>query len=226
MADLKVTEFDERVRGELTRAIADLGYSPNNTVLARDLGVDLAEVELSLQRLHDTHSLLLHPHACKPWLVHPFALSPGLAWVQAGRKGYWANCLYCGMGIAAATKKDAKIHLRLGGESETVIVEINDGTVQQTDFLFHLSTPLRFWWDNVIHACARFQLFRTKQDILSWCERHDLPFGASVPLPQMWQFAKDWYGNYLSAPWKKRTEADAVAVLARNGLTGDFWRTR
>ena len=224
MDPVTLTHFDLSVRSELTRAIAELGHAPSNQALSDRLGCDVGATEAALNRLHETHSLLLHPHCCKPWVVHPFALSPGSCWVESGSKGWWANCLYCGMGIAAALDCDADIHTRLGGESEPVVVHVRSGRVVEADLLFHLSTPMRAWWDNVIHACASFQPFRTDADVADWCLRHDLPKGAIVPLPHMWLFAKDWYGDYVREPWRKRAPEEIETIFRRHGFTGPFWQ--
>ena len=215
--------LDLQVRGLLTRKIAELGYAPPLTSLSDDLHLDTAEVEASLLRLHAAHALLLHPDTTRPWVVHPFALSPGSCWVQSAERGWWSNCLYCAFGVAAATRGDADITTRLGGESETVVFEIRDGRPAQTEFIFHMSTPVRRWWDNVIHACASFQPFRSDADVDDWCARHDLPKGALLTIEQLWSFASDWYGAYLDTPWRRRDSAEAQALFTRHGLTGDFW---
>lgn len=224
MTSATLKTLDLEVRGELTHAIAELGYAPDNEQLAQRLFVSVAEVEQSLRRLHDAHALQLHPHRCAPWAVHPFALSPCSCWVQAGARGWWANCLYCGMGIAAALNQDAAIHTRIGAEWEPVVINIRDGKVLETNLLFHLSTPVREWWDNVIHACATFQPFRSRIEIDDWCARHGLPRGAVVPLPKMWEFAIDWYGDYLRRPWTKRTPDEIEALFAKHNFGGEFWR--
>ena len=128
------------------------------------------------------------------------------------------------MGIGAALGRDVEIHTRIGGEHEPIVVHITNGKVQEDDLLLHLSTPVREWWDNVIHACASFQPFRSKADIEVWCARHDLPLGAIVPLPKMWGFAADWYGDYLSEPWKKRSTNEVKELFAKHGFTDEFWR--
>lgn len=128
------------------------------------------------------------------------------------------------MGIAAALNEDAKIHTRIGGEQEPLIVHIRGGNVQERDLLFHLSTPVKKWWDNVIHACATFQPFHSQSDIDDWCKRHDLPCGSVVSLPRMWSFAADWYGDYLRKPWRKRSLDEIKALFAEHGFEGDFWR--
>jgi len=217
---------DEAVRGALTRAIARLGYAPGLNDLAVELSRPPAEVKRSLQRLADAHALLLHPGTTNPWVVHPFALSPGSCWVQTERGSYWANCLYCACGIAAAMRCDAHIHTRYGGEEEAVTFRVAGGALIDTGGVFHLSTPAARWWDNVIFACATFQPFKSEQDAQDWCVRHALPLGAILSLPQLWGFARDWYGAYLDEPWKKRSLEDAEAAFQRHGLSGPFWALR
>lgn len=218
-----LTPLDLKVRGALTRSIAELQHAPSNDELAIRAGCSLGECEAALTVLAEEHALLLHPGTKKLWVVHPFALSPGSCWVEIEDKGWWANCLYCAFGIAAAIGSDANIFTRMGGEREHLHVRIRDGEVTEEALLFHLSTPPREWWDNVIHACASFQPFRTEQDIDSWCERHALPKGAVVPLPRMWRFAQDWYGSYVREPWRKRSSSEAQEIFKRHGFTSPFW---
>jgi hypothetical protein len=227
-ASFDLTARDLRVRGGLTRAIADLGRAPDNADLARDLGIPLAELESSLRSLHRAHALLLHPEPndTKPWAVHPFALCPGSCWVDTGSMGYWANCLYCGFGIAAATGRDTVISTRYGGEGEPVRYRVNGGRPDPSDDLFHLATPVAAWWDNVIHACSSFQPFRAESDIDSWCRRHGFARGAVLAIPALWDFARDWYGGYLVDPWRKRTPGEVRSLFARHGLTSPFWAVR
>jgi hypothetical protein len=224
MQDLQLSDLD--LRGQLTRHIAEFGHAPTNEQLAATMQLPVSEIEASLRRLHDAHALLLHPHTCAPWVVHPFALSPGACWVHAADEGWWANCLYCGMGIAAALETDADIHTRYGGEDEPVVVAIRNGRVMQPDLIFHLATPVRHWWDNVIHACASFQPFRDDQVIDGWCSRHGFERGAVLPLSRLWPFAVEWYGSYLSKPWRKRSPEEIADLFLRHGLVGEFWNIR
>jgi hypothetical protein len=215
---------DLAVRGELTRAIAELGFAPPLGELAARLGVGELAVRDSLRRLHRAHALLLHSGSDEPWVVHPFALTAGSCWVQTRRHGYWANCLYCAFGIAAALDCDAVITTRLGGESKQVRYEVVFGELSVTSDVFHLSTPACQWWDNVIAACASFQPFSQLAEIDRWCARHAMPRGADMTISELWSFAREWYGDYLRKPWRKRSAADAQAVFARHGLRSQFWR--
>jgi len=221
MAELSAA--DQGMRGLLARMIAERGHAPPLAELAEAAGLSEAETEASLRRLHDGHALLLHPHKCEPWAVHPFALSAGSCWVRTSERGYWANCLYCGLGIAAALRTDADITTRLGGEAETRVYRVRDGALIDTDGIFHLSIPVAEWWDNVIAACASFQPFASESEVDSWCERHGLPRGAVMGLDALWRFASDWYGPCLERPWRKRSAVEIRALFERHGLTGPFW---
>ena len=144
-----LTTDDQRLRGVLALMIVEAGCAPSTEALAQRAGLSTVEVEAGLRRLHDAHALQLHPHVCRPWVVHPFALGPGSCWVQTPRLGYWANCLYCAFGIAAALESDATIATRIGGEGEAVRYVIEGGRAPETSDIFHLSTPVAHWWDNV-----------------------------------------------------------------------------
>jgi hypothetical protein len=221
MAELSLADQD--LRGLLVRIIARRGHAPALAELAEEAGLSLAETEASLRRLHDAHALLLHPHRCEPWAVHPFALSPGSCWVETARRGYWANCLYCAFGIAAALDADARITTRLGGEARTACYRVESGRLVDAEGVFHLSTPARLWWDNVIHACATFQPFASEAEVDPWCGRHFMPRGHVMSLEALWRFASEWYGSYLDEPWRKRSAAEVRALFDAHGLAGDFW---
>lgn len=219
-----LTPEDECVRGALTRAIAELGHAPSPEALAATVGCDVPALEGHLRRLAEAHALLLHPGTARPWVVHPFALAPGSCWVRTAERGYWANCLYCAFGIAAALDCDAVITTRYGGEEETARYDVRRGAgPAATEDVFHLSTPPARWWDNVIFACSSFQPFRCEDDIATWCQAHALPRGAVLSMPALWSFAAEWYGAYVSKPWKKRTVDEVRTLFARHGLTGSFW---
>ena len=222
MSPLSQSDLD--LRGLLARTIAERGHAPSLSELAVTAGLSELDARGALGRLHDAHALLLHPDRCEPWVVHPFALSPGSCWVETGGRGYWANCLYCALGIAAALRRDARITTRIGGEGETRVFQVADGALIESDFVFHLSTPVARWWDNVIHACASFQPFASEAEVDPWCERHGLPRGAVIDPDTLWSFASDWYGTCLDEPWRKRSPDEVRALFDRNGLTGPFWQ--
>lgn len=221
MAEL--SDADQDLRGLLARSIAERGHAPPIGELAEAAGLTVDAAESALGRLHDAHALLLHPHRCEPWVVHPFSLSPGSCWVETPGHGYWANCLYCAFGIAAAMRIDARIATRLGGEDRPASFRVAGGRLLDTQGVFHLAIPARHWWDNVIHACATFQPFASESEVEPWCARHALPRGHVMSLEALWRFASDWYGNCLDPLWRKRSPAEVRALFDAHKLTGDFW---
>lgn len=65
--------------------------------------------------------------------------------------------------------------------------------------------------------------FRSRADILTWCERHRLPYGEAVPLRQVAQMAGRWYGTHARADWHKWTIAEGQEIFRRSGLLSPFW---
>jgi len=48
--------------------------------------------------------------------------------------------------------------------------------------------------------------------------------GALLSLQQQWDLARTWYADRMAPDWRRRTAAEAEAVFAGIGLTGEFWR--
>ncbi len=48
--------------------------------------------------------------------------------------------------------------------------------------------------------------------------------GAVVPVAQLRELARRWYGDRLEPGWRPRTREQSQAILDEVGLTGDFWR--
>lgn len=223
-ADSQIERSDDHLRAVLARLIARLGYAPDEAIIAAESGLTVEKVRTGLLRLSEAHALALHPGTTIPWVVHPFSLSPSSCWVAAEcGHGYWANCLYCAFGIAAALRCDAIVSTRYGGEADPVRYTITGGQAPASDDLFHLSTPPRRWWENVTFTCSTFQPFRNLDEVHAWTERHRLPFGAVMTMPELWAFASEWYGAHLDEHWRRRTRRSAADLFERHQLTGPFW---
>ena len=68
--------------------------------------------------------------------------------------------------------------------------------------------------------------FRSEEHVDRWSKAHGIPRGASFSIEQAWELARRWYGDKLSPEWKRAAPAEAEALFAEIGLTGDFWRLR
>ena len=66
--------------------------------------------------------------------------------------------------------------------------------------------------------------FRSEGHVDRWREQRCVPPGAVFGPDQLWQLADAWYRNRMSPDWHRRTPAEAEALFAELGLTGNFWR--
>jgi hypothetical protein len=69
-------------------------------------------------------------------------------------------------------------------------------------------------------------LFRDEAHIERWRAQWTQPRGGTLSLDQAWQLAQGWYGRKLAPGWRRATLDEAETLLARLGLTGEFWGLR
>ena len=60
----------------LVRGLVERHACPTNAELAQQMGVPPAKVQELLHGLSAIHGVVLHPHICEPWVVHPFSITP------------------------------------------------------------------------------------------------------------------------------------------------------
>lgn len=204
-----------RVHHDILRSFVDHGHPPRLP----------AEAHPALQQLEAEHGVLLHPGTTDVWIAHPFSASPTGVWVErrGSSRGWWAPCLWCAMGIVVLAAPDAIIHARVGGENEVAAIQVEGAAHVAPDVCVHFSVRARDAWKNVLHFCATVLPFHTQTDAAAWSRRHDLPFGAVVPIAQVLELARLWYGNYLAPDWRKWTVAEAQQIFTRAGLVGEHW---
>lgn len=213
-----------RLHYELVRGLIERGACPANAELARRLGVPPAEIEVLLHRLADLHGVVLHPHVCEPWIVHPFSLTPTIHWVEGSNGSWWAPCVWCAFGIAVLVGGEVRIHTRFAAEAEPLLIHATDGAPHTAeDVWVHFAIPPARAWDNVHEHCALVLPFRSPGDIRDWCDRHHLPHGQAVPLDQVADFARRWYGTHGNENWHKWSVAQAREIFHRSGFQSEFW---
>jgi len=222
-----MTEHDEALAGRIhhliVRGLLDNGAAPSNAEMAGALGLSETEIETGLRLLSDIHGVVLHPNRCEPWIAHPFACSPSATWVQGRSHGWWAPCLWCAFGVATLAGGEATIHSRIGGEAEAIQIPVKDSRPQRDDLVVHFAIRPREAWDNVHHHCNMVLPFRSEAEIDAWSARHRLPRGKGVPLAQVADLARVWYGRHADKEWRKWNGDQAQAIFHGAGLTDDFW---
>ena len=116
-----------RVHHELIQTLVDTGNCPTRFELAGRLGMPVAQVEELLVELSDLHGVVLHPHICEPWLVHPFSTTPTAHWVEGPNASWWAPCIWCAFGIATLVGGETRIQTRIGAEAEPLVIRFLHG---------------------------------------------------------------------------------------------------
>src|SRR5215471_7105867 len=99
----------ERLHYILTRHVIETGHAPAIDRLAALANCGEVEAADALRALADMRGVILEPASLRVWSLHPFALMPTAFWVEGARRGWWANCAWCSLGIAAATGEDVAI---------------------------------------------------------------------------------------------------------------------
>ena len=213
------------VHSVITRRLLDTGKCPTRFEVASELKVGVPEVEARLHRLAETHGIVLHPHAPECWLIHPFSTLPTLTWVHAGKRGWWAPCVWCALGVATLAGDRVQVHTRIGAEAEPVVIDVSDGVVSPASehLVVHFSIPPRLAWQNFHQHCSLVVPFHSKEDGTQWCETHRQQKGEFVPLATVAHLARAWYGTHANKDWRKWTVSQAEEIFRKSGLTSAFW---
>lgn len=218
----------ELTHGALHQAILSFviekGRAPATDELASRLDASPDAIERGLLALQEYHGVVLHPGTSKIWVIHPFSLAPTNFWVEGTHgRGWWGNCAWCSLGVAALVDGTCVITTRLGADDELAYVTILHGELMDTDYVVHFPVPMRRAWDNVIYTCSTMLLFEDEAAVDAWCARHRIEKGDVQPIDLVWRFARVWYGNHLSPTWTKWTAEEAAGIFRDFGLTGPIW---
>ena len=205
------------------QGLLDTGRAPTLTELEDRSKLSPTELERALRSLEATHGIVLHPHSCEPWIVHPFSTSPSHTWVATRTRGWWAPCVWCALGISALSDTDTVIHTRIGAEADPLQIRTRSGVPHDSSLWVHFPEPPRVAWRNVHHFCARLVAFHQPEDAAPWAERHGFPLGQMLPIAQLGDLAQRWYGRHADRHWAKWTITQAREIFTASGLTGPFW---
>src|SRR5258708_19023388 len=113
---MQTAAFDAEVHHAFIDQLRRTGRAPSRHEVSAALARPVNDIEQALRRLSASHGVVLHPHVCEPWVIHPFSVSPTATWVQQGERGWWAPCIWCGFGIAALAGGNWAFPPRNGGE--------------------------------------------------------------------------------------------------------------
>ena len=176
-----------------------------------------------MQTLVETHGIVLHPGTEEVWVIPPFSLVPTALWVENTDRGWWAACIWCALGVCELVGNAPRIHTRIAGESEEVVIDASGDELRPAGLVAHFPIPLARAWDNVHRFCGSTLVFKDPQQVQAWCDRHSFPPGDIQPLKTIRRLARAWYGGHLSPEWEKWSRSEAKQILSTLGLEGPTW---
>lgn len=209
----------------IIRHVAERGFAPTSTVLSKQLGWPKASVRETLARLAEIRGVILKPNSFDVWAIHPFTLMPTPIWVQAGTAGWWANCAWCALGIGAGLRRDIRVTVRLGAESETVDFQVVKGQATRKELLIHFPFRPSEWWNNPYNPCGGIQFHSSRAGVEAWCKRHGFPSGEVIDIATGIALAQAWFGDYLEPTWARKSPDEVQQLFRSLGLNSAFWRT-
>jgi hypothetical protein len=210
-----------------TKHIIETGHAPNIKKLAELAGLPEQQTAEALKQLAAMHGVILVPNSLEIWSLHPFALLPTRHWVTtqqgSNQSGWWANCAWCSLAIGAALNTDVQISTGDGAEGAPLTFTIQQGRSSRPELLMHFPQPPTRWWDNPYCPCGNILFFSSSARIDAWCARHGRPRGATLEMPQAIALANEWFSDYASPNWRRKSPDQARAIFAKLNLDPDFW---
>src|SRR5262249_39297977 len=109
------------------------------------------EVKDALLRLSEGHAVVVaDTQTCDLWRVAPFSAVPTAFEVRAGKKRWWANCIWDGMGILAALNKDGGVITACPCCNEHMTLSIKGGKLTPGAGVIHFQVPVREWYQDLV----------------------------------------------------------------------------
>ena len=142
--------IDRDVRLAIYRALIATGRAPSVEGIAGDAGVAPDDVPASLERLADSHVIVLDPQTRGLWMAMPFSAVPTNVVVRTSERAYYANCAWDAFGIVAALHVAAKIDASCPDCGEPIAVEVDGGVAAAPPpTVAHFAVPARDWWRDI-----------------------------------------------------------------------------
>jgi hypothetical protein len=130
----------EALRLAIYASFVTTGEAPSASELAGAVGCDLGEAQLGLWQLAEAHAIVLALGGVEIEMAHPFSGVPTGYRVTSGGVGYWANCAWDALGIAAILGRDTEC-------SGAVDLSVRGGVTDGSGVVHFLVPPRRFWED-------------------------------------------------------------------------------
>jgi hypothetical protein len=142
-------KIDSKIRLYVYRFILKKQLAPKVAEIARDFSCDVKLVRKALARLSVSHAFMLQENG-ELWRVAPFsAVATGFP-VRAGKRSWFANCIWDALGIPALLGQDAVIQASCGCCNYEMPIEVKRGKLLPGRGVIQFSVPARDWYRDVV----------------------------------------------------------------------------
>lgn len=215
---------DEALRLAVYSTFAATGGAPDRDRLARELGLDAAEVAAGMDRLAAARHVVLDA-AGEVVLAHPFATVPlGFA-VMGERTLWWGGCAWDSFAIPhlVLAEPSVLVSTRCPGCDAALAWVVDRTAPPHGEEVAHFLVPMAQVWDDVVMACGNQRLFCSTACVDRWltASRHER--GYVMDLATLWRLARSWYAGRLQPGYQRREPAQARDYFRNVGLEGPFW---
>ena len=147
--DKLAEDFNTRLRLFVYRHLLRHEKSPTVAEMAKGLASSIPKVCAGLARLSESHAFMLQENG-ELWRAAPFSCIPTAFPVTAGKRSWFANCIWDALGIPAMLGKDAHIAASCGCCNLDMPIEVKDGKLLSGKGLIHIAVPARDWYKDVV----------------------------------------------------------------------------
>jgi Alkylmercury lyase len=140
-----------RIRASVYDTTISTGWPPTTNQLAAQLGLALAEVRDSLERLATGRALVLQPSSREILMANPFSAVPTPFAVRSNGRLYFGNCIWDALGVPAMLKADGQIATSCGCCGEAMTLEVVDQRLKPASGVVHFAIPAKRWWEDIVH---------------------------------------------------------------------------
>ena len=146
-----IEDRDVHVRAAVYDTAMSTGSPPAAVDLAAQLGIPLAEVRDSLERLAAGRALVLQPNSREVLMANPFSAVPTPFAVRAGGRLYFGNCIWDALGIPAMLHADGEVIASCGCCGEAMTLAVADQRLEPASGVVHFAIPAKRWWDDIVY---------------------------------------------------------------------------
>lgn len=144
------TDLD--IRAAVYDSVMELARPFTAAELSQKLGLPLADVRESLERLASGKILVLQPESREVLMAPPFSAIPTPFAVSARDRVYFGNCIWDALGIPAMLSCDARVETSCGCCGEAMSMTVADRSLQGAEGIVHFAIPARRWWEDIVFS--------------------------------------------------------------------------